>query len=91
MKNWKDKLSEAQSLDSLADSTLQEAMIMLLSDKGVDNDIIADFSVSFATGSETVVHYNNDEGVKSGLSDLDLTVMAGMCVEEIYEYFGIEV
>ena len=37
--NWKDKLNEAQALYFLADSTLQEALNILLEVKGIDKEI----------------------------------------------------
>lgn len=91
MMSWKDKLSEAQSLSSMADSALQEALQMLLKAKGVDSEIASDFYACFTSGGETVIHYKADEGCRYELPDLDLTVMAGMCANEFYKYYGIEV
>ncbi len=81
------KLNKAFKLINEADCLLQEALEIVLSNKDIHLD---GFYVCMATGNETVVHYKNDEGCKYQLSDLDLSVMASMSKEEIYNYFNIK-
>ena len=86
MKIWIKKLKEASKLEAEADRLLQDALKIVLNEKGIE---LEGFYVCRASGNETVVHYWNDEGCKKGLSDLDLCVMESMTKEEIYDYFGI--
>ena len=85
-KEWLKKIQKASKLESEADKLLNDVLSAILNDKGIDTE---GFFVCRASGNETVVHHNTDEGCKTGLSDLDLTVIAGMTKKEILDYFGI--
>lgn len=87
MESYIKKSNKAFKLINEADCLLQEALEIVLSNKDIHLD---GFYVCRASGNETVVHYNNDEGCQNQLSDLDLNIMASMSKEEIYNYFNIK-
>lgn len=87
MKSYIKKLNKAYEFEGKANALLQEALEIVLSIKDIHLD---GFYICWASGNETVVHYNNDEGCQNQLSDLDLSIMASMSKEEIYNYFNIK-
>lgn len=83
MESWQAVLSKAVEYQNRSDKLLQKALRILLKDKGLPED---DFYVCFASGTETIVHYQNE----THLSDLDMSFMASMTADEIKKYFGIQ-
>lgn len=79
MTKYKEYLNKANALEIEADGFLNKALIKVLENKGISEDIIADFTVCFATGGENIVQYKGMTRPKG----LDIERLASMDKEQI--------
>ena len=76
---WKKFLRRAFEKKCQSQQLLREAVVMLMKEKGFDDDIAMMFDCDFAGGNETIIKFNND----GEMCDLDLVFASMMTKEEI--------
>lgn len=79
-------IKQANKRYLMAEHKLQEALVLILIDKHFPKDVVEDFSVSFASGEESVVSYRQEHEEE----DVSLEDLNGMEPEEIMEIFNIQ-
>lgn len=79
MEEWLKMYRKAKKLETEAHKLLQVSVRELARMKGFSNEQVEQFAVSFATGGETVVSFNQS----CEMADLDMLEMANMSKEDI--------
>ena len=83
-KNWRTLRDQAFEYYYKCDGKLQEAVRSLMMEKGFPEEIANKFRCDFASGTETVISFEQE----GEMADLDLDLASTMTKEEIINYMS---
>ena len=79
--SWNDYLIKAENCQSDMGLYLSKAVRQFMKEKGFEGQILEMFDMDFASGTETIIKFNND----GEMADLDILTASQMTKEEIIE------